>query len=476
MEPTVRKIATALLAATLLPFVLPPAPARAQAQRPNFVLVIADDMGWDDSSAYGHPTVRTPNLRRLAEAGMRFDRAFVTTSSCSPSRASIITGRYPHNTDAERLHDPLPGEQLTFVELLKADGYWTAAAGKWHLGDEVQDRFHVVRDAGRLRAARSKMPGGGNISGAEEWLDVLRERPRDQPFLLWLAAFDPHREYRPGAIDEPHRPADVLLPPYLPDTPEGRADLALYYDEVSRLDANLGSVLDELERQGVAENTVVLFLSDNGMPFPRAKTTLHDSGIRTPFLLRWPAGVEAGRVSDRLVSTVDIAPTLLELAGVTRPASFQGSSFVPLLRDPGRSVREHVFAEKNWHDFDDRSRAVRTERFKYIRNDYRDVPNTPPADAVSSPTFQAMRPLRDAGRLTPEQRTIFITPRPAEELYDTWTDPHETRNLAADPRFATVLGELRATLDTWQRITNDVRPAQRTPDRFDRETGERLSP
>lgn len=444
------------------------------AQQPNLVLIIADDMGWDDTSAHGHPTIRTPNLERLARAGMRFDRGFVTTSSCSPSRASIITGRYPHNTGAEQLHWPLPVEQVTFVELLRDAGYWTAAAGKWHLGSEVRNRFHVVKDAGQLRQANASMPGGGDISGAEQWVETLRERPRDQPFFLWLAAFDPHRDYRAGAVAPPHRAEDIVVPPYLPDVPEVRGDLALYYDEVSRLDRYVGEVMAELDRQGVADNTLVLFISDNGMPFPRAKTTVYDSGIRTPFILRFPGMVSPGGVSSRLVSTVDIAPTFLELAGVRRPASFQGTSLVPVLRNPGQKVRDYVYAEKNWHDFYDRSRAVRSERFKYIRNHYPDIPNTPPADAVRSPTFSAMLRLRDAGELTPEQRVPFVLPRPAEELFDTWADPFETRNLADDPRYGAVLAEMRRALDSWQRATNDAVPAERTPDGFHRETGEPL--
>jgi arylsulfatase A-like enzyme len=454
------------------------APPTAAAQRPNFVLVIADDMGWDEAVPYGHPTIRTPNLARLAREGLRFDRAFVTTSSCSPSRASIITGRYPHATGAEVLHTPVPASQITFVERLRAAGYWTAAVGKWHLGDALLGRFDVVKDAAKRNAgASATMPGGGDLSGAEEWLATLRERPRDRPFLLWLAAFDPHRDYVPGAIARPHRPEEVVVPPYLPDAPEVRADLAHYYDEIARLDGYVGQVLDELARQHVDGNTVVVFLSDNGMPFPRAKTTLYDSGIHTPLLVRWPRVVRPGGVSARLVSTVDLAPTFLELAGVPRPPTVQGVSLVPLLRDPGgaRGTREYVFAEKNWHDFYDRSRAVRSERYKLVRNTYGDIPNTPPADAVRSPTFQVMRRLRDAGRLTAAQRVPFALPRPAEELYDTWADPHELHDLARDPRYAAVRAALERALDAWTRETGDRAPASRTPpDAFDRETGEPL--
>jgi arylsulfatase A-like enzyme len=456
----------------------------ADAQRPNVVLIIADDMAWDDCGAYGNPRVRTPNIDRLAREGMRFDRAFVTASSCSPSRSSILTGRYPHNTGAEELHWPLPPEQVTFVEKLKASGYWTAAAGKWHLGDAVKDRFDVVREAdpsgfqlGTVRDAKARMTAGGSgaiQSGCDQWVPVLRDRPRDRPFFLWLASLDPHRDYQPGTIPEPHRPEAVIVPPYLPDVPEVRKDLALYYDEISRLDHHVGEVLAELDRQGVADETLVLFLSDNGRPFPRCKTTLYDSGIRTPFIVRWPGHIRPGSRCGSLVSTIDIAPTVLRLAGIEPGPTFRGKGLSPLFQDQKARVHEMIFAERNWHDYAAHGRAARTERFKYIRNDDNQSPLTPPADAVRSPTFRAMRRLRDEGKLAPAQSACFIGPRPAEELYDVDTDPHELINLAGDPRYAKVLIEMRRALSAWEGETSDVVPKGLSPDEFDRETGEPL--
>jgi arylsulfatase A-like enzyme len=456
--------------------------AGAAADRPNLVLILADDMAWDDCGAYGHKTLRTPNIDRLAREGMRFDRAFLTCSSCSPSRSSIITGRYPHNTDAEQLHWPLPKEQVTFVEKLKAAGYWTAAAGKWHLGEAVKGRFDVVHEAGTAGfqlpsgagAPAGKMIQDKDESGCGQWVPTLQSRPKDKPFFLWLAAFDPHRDYQTNAIPVPHGTADVVVPPYLPDVPEVRRDLALYYDEITRLDGNIGRVLDELDRQGVATNTLVLFLSDNGRPFPRCKTTVYDSGIRTPFLVRWPGHVKPGSVCASLVSSVDIAPGFLELAGLPVAPGMQGWSFVRLLSKPQAKIRDHVFAEHNWHDFDALGRAVRTERFKYIRNLDPELPNTPPADAVRSPTFVAMRRLRDKGLLTQEKLACFTVPKPAEEFYDLATDPHELRNVLSEPRYARVLDELRAELDKWQRDTRDPVPAVRAKDEFNRETGDPL--
>jgi N-sulfoglucosamine sulfohydrolase len=453
-----------------------------QEARPNFVILIADDMGWEDCGAYGNRAVRTPNIDGLARQGMRFDRAILTCSSCSPSRASIMTGRYPHNTDAEQLHWPLPRTQVTFVEKLKASGYWTAAAGKWHVGPQVKDRFDIVAEAGTAgfqlpadRAGpRGKMIDREDESGCANWLPALKSRPKDKPFFLWLAALDPHRDYKPNAIANPHPPERVVIPPYLPDTAEVRRDLALYYDEIARFDEHVGKVLAELEAQGAASNTVVIFMADNGRPFPRCKTTVYDSGIKTPLVIRWPAKVKPGTTCASLISSVDLAPTLLELARVERPPTFQGYSFVRLFDDPNSGVREYAFAEHNWHDYDAHKRAVRTEQFKYIRNFDKNFPNTPPADAVRSPTFQVMRKLREAKKLPPEQMVCFNKPKPEEELYDCAADPHELRDLAKDPGFADTLKRLRAELAKWQRETQDPIPGLRNPDEFDRETGEPL--
>jgi N-sulfoglucosamine sulfohydrolase len=452
MEPSVRHALALLIA-----LIGVASATGAEPQRPNFLVFIADDLACDDCGAYGHKTIRTPNLDALARDGLRFDRAFLTCSSCSPSRSSIMTGRYPHSTGAEQLHWPLPADQTAFPELLKKNGYWTAAVGKWHLGNDARRGFDT------LSADVAKM------------VPTLRDRPRDKPFFLWAAFVDPHRPYQDNTLAKPHRPEDVVVPPYLPDVPEVRTDLAHYYDEITRLDGVVGEVLAELKKQDAANDTVVLFLSDNGRPFPRCKTTVYDSGIRTPLLVRWPREVDPGSVCPRLVSSIDIAPTLLELAGLPPAKTFQGVSFARLLRKPdGRAVREHAFAEHNWHDFDDHGRAVRTERFKYIRNYYPELPGTPPADAVRSPTFQTMRKLRDAKKLTAEQMNPFVKPRPAEELYDTAADPHELKNLADDPKFADELRQLRLVLSQWRRDTGDGLPRARTPDEFDRQTGERL--
>lgn len=450
---------------------------------PNLVLIIADDMSWDDLSPYGHDSIMTPNLQRLADGGMRFDNAILTTSSCSPSRASIITGRYPHQTDAEELHWPLPKEQTTFVEKLKEKGYWTGAAGKWHLGEAVRDRFHVVRDVDTsgFQLPEGEAANGGSFeetlkgdarSGCADWIPLMRERETGKPFFLWLAALDPHRPYHESILEDGARPDEIRIPPYHPDTPAVRADYQQYYDEITRLDRFVGTVLDELDTQGVAENTLVLFISDNGRPFPRDKTTLYDSGIKTPWIVRWPAKVAPGSICKRLVSSVDIAKTFLSLAKIEKPGmTFEGVDLSPLFTEPEKPIRDYVFAEKNWHDYEDHARAVRNERYKYIRNYYEDLPLTPPADVVRSPTYVELIRLREKGGLSPDQLICFAAPRPAEEVYDLKLDPFELKNLAADERYSPLLHAMREALADWEKKTKDAAPELRTADEFDRLTG-----
>lgn len=424
--------------------------------KPNFIVFIADDMAWDDCGTYGHEKIQTPHLDQLAADGMKFTEAFLTCSSCSPSRSSIITGRYPHSTGAHQLHLPLPASQVTFVEKLKDSGYYTAAAGKWHLGTPTESKFDHV------------------TTKLNQWVNTLKQRPKDKPFCMWFATTDPHRPYERNIIPRPHLNEDVIVPPYLPDTPEVRSDLALYYDEITRLDSVMGRVRQELKEQGVADNTMIVFLSDNGRPFPRCKTTVYDSGVKTPWIVAWPAKVKAGTVCKSLISSVDLAPTLLELAGLEVGETFQGKSFKPLLENPNATIRTHIYAEHNWHDFEDFGRAVRSRRYKYIRNFYPDIPGTPPADAVRSPTYTVMRELRDQNKLTEDQRSCFVVPRPEVELYDLEKDPHELNNLAGKPEYQKVEQELRAELDQWQEATYDHLPRNRRPDEFHRETGEQL--
>lgn len=430
--------------------------------RPNLVLIIGDDISIDDHGVYGHPRIRTGNVDKLAANGLRFDNAQLTIPSCSPSRASIITGRYPHNTGAPELHMPLPAGQVMFPQLLKESGYYTAAMGKWHLGDAARVAFEDIGDS--------------RPSGAELWVKTLRDRPADRPFFMWFAAHDAHRNWEPDPEAEAHSPDDAVVPPYLVDAPGTRQDLAGYMDEVQRLDRYVGEVVAELERQGVLDNTLLIYMADNGRPFPRDKAALYKGGIQTPFVVHWPAGLkESGLVSDSLVSAVDIAPTLLEVAGVEVPETVQGVSFTPLFQEPGQEIRDYAFAEMNWHTQFFHLRAVRWKHYLFIRN------AAPELSLMMGATLNRGYPAsvdlaraRDEGELTPAQASNFLVPRPAEELYDVEADPHQVTNLAEDVRHRPALEHLRSVLDRWQDETGDTVPDadSRTVDRYIAATGE----
>lgn len=428
-------------------------------EKPNIIVIIADDAGWNDSGAYGNTSVKSPHINRLAKEGLVFDNAFLTTSSCSPSRCSMLTGRYPRATGAPELHMPLPKDQILFTGELQKVGYFTAAIGKYHIGPE-REEFDKIEDS--------------KPSGAELWVKTLQERPKDKPFFMWFAAHDPHRPYVPKDIKDPHDPAKIKVPIYLPDNDSTRIDLAMYYDEISRLDDYLGQVMNELKHQNIDDNTIVIFMSDNGRPFPRDKTRLYDSGIKTPFIVRWPKNIKPGR-TEALLSSIDIAPTLCELAGANISDSFQGVSFVPILKNYQASIREKIVAEHNWHDYQSQEQAVRTMDFLYIRNSYPDYNASPPADAVRSPTYQKMIVLHNDALLKKEFMDCFIVPRPVEELYDVKKDPFQMNNLAQNDDYSENLRSMRKRLDEWLEKYGEYPIEHIKKDKFSRWTGEILN-
>lgn len=431
--------------------------------QPNIILIIADDVNWDDIGCYGNKAVRTPNINRLAKEGIRFTNAFVTSSSCSPSRSSIITGRYPHNTGAAELHTPLPAHLTFFPELLKNKGYYTAQAGKWHEGPNTK------------RAYDTLIAGGMNGAGGEaQWLTLLQNRPKDKPFFFWLAPFDAHREWQADSLNKAHDPATVIVPSSLRDTKETREDIAAYYNEISRLDYYIGALEKELQAQGITENTMIIFLADNGRPFPGSKTRLNDAGVKTPFIIKWPQRIKnKGVVCESLVSTIDIAPTLLEIAKAKSAPSIQGVSFQKLLMHPEAPFRSYIFTEHNWHDYEAYERAIRTKDFLYIINRRPQFSNQGPLDAVNSSCYKALKEAEAKGSLTPVQKDIFLAPRPAEEFFAVQKDPQQLHNLAMDPQFYDIKDQLKKVLVQWQRETEDTEPLNITPDWYDRRNGKK---
>jgi len=433
--------ATALAASFLL------LAASAAFTKPNVVVLVADDAGWSDFGAYGHPTIRTPAIDRLAREGWTAEHAFLTTAQCSPSRISILTGLYPHETGAEDLHVPLPEDQVLLPSMLAAQGYFSGILRKRHLGPNGDAQFDWMGD------------------DVESFLAEAGGRP----FFLWVGFTDPHRPY-PDAPPV-HGPADVRLPPVLRDTPATRRDYARYYDEIARMDGEIGGFVDLLERRGLRGSTYVLFFSDNGPPMPRAKATLYDAGIRTPLIVTGP-GIPAGVRYEPLVSLIDLAPTILDWAGAPAPSNLRGESLAAALANPAVPGRSFVFGERNWHNADEHMRSLRDERYKLIWNNYVTLPHGTPADIAAAAPWQDLRRARDAGELEASQALLFAVPRPRVELYDLESDPHELDNLAGRLEYRDRVQAMMAELERWIEVTGDHPPQERRrDDNVDRYSG-----
>lgn len=427
-------------------------PVRSAQAAPNVVFFIADDVSQDDFGCYGHPTIKTPHTDALAASGMRFDNAYLTTSSCSPSRCSIITGRYPHNTGAPELHVKLPEAQIRFPELLREAGYYTVLSGKNHM-------------FGNKDRAFDKITAGGGPGAEKDWVQHVKERPKDQPFFFWFAAKDAHRGWEQSEHAPVYKNKDIVIPPYLVDTEVTRDDLARYYHEVSRFDHFIGLVTAELKKQGVLDNTMIVIAADNGRPFPRCKSRLYDSGIKTPWVVHFPRVIKSPTVSKSLISVIDLSATCLELAGIERPKSIQGRSFVPILKDPKAEVRQMVFSEHNWHVYKNHERMVRFGDFVYIKNNYPDQPNLCYESDDRFPAGKELWLAHAAGKTTAQQQQVFANPCPEEELFQLNKDPHQFTDLTKNPKYAKTLRRARGLLAEWTQQTGDTIPENPTPHR-----------
>lgn len=422
-----------------------------QAARPNFLWLIAEDFG-PELSCYGYPGLDTPNLDRLAKEGTRFTRFYTTAPVCSPSRSAFMTGMYQTTIGAHnhRSH--------------RKDGY-RLPAGVRVLTDWMRDAGYFT---GNLRALP---PGlGFRGQGKTDWNFTYDGKPFDtdnwadlkahQPFMAQINFQETHRDFRaPKKTD----PASVKLPPYYPDHPIARADWAEYLDAAMELDRKIGLILEQLRRDGMAENTVILFQGDNGQAHVRGKQFCYEEGLHVPFIVRWPAGIPAprgyaaGKVDDRLAESIDLAPTMLTLAGARKPEKMQGRVlFGPAMEPP----RRYAFGARDRCDetvF--RFRTVRDDRYRYIRNFTPDRPFLQPNayKARQYPVWNLLKQLDAEGKLNEVQKALTAPTMPAEELYDLKTDPHQIRNLAAspDPEQRRTLDRLRKTLERWIEDTHD---------------------
>ena len=402
------------------------------ASKPNIVLIHGHDVG-RYLGAYGR-RVSTPRLDALSAEGVRFTRAFCPAPQCSPSRASMMTGRYPHR-----------------------NGMMGLAHLDWELNDPREALPHRLKEAGyatylfgeQHEASRGEILGYDHCFGTEwpqlarvvapafaDYLDKI-----DEPFFASVGFFEAHRPFdHPGYDDDD--PATVEIFPYLPDTPEVRRDIAALNGRVKALDEGVGVVLDALERHNLRDKTLVVFTTDHGLAFPRAKGTLYDAGLEVALFMAWPGVIPAGQVRHELLCNVDLAPTLLSLAGVEPAQDLDGRSFLELLTGDAGPVRDHFMCEMTWHDRYAPVRGIRTERWKYIRH-YADAADLYlSADVEQSPSGRAYR------------ERVPLT-RTSEELYDLARDPNEIDNLVREAEHADILDELRRRLDDWMRATND---------------------
>ena len=418
---------------------------------PNFLIFIADDLGMD-LGCYGNEHIKTPNIDRLAETGLKCEKTFLTAPQCSPSRISILTGKYPHTTRTEDLHTPLPDGVNFITTFLRQGGYITGSNGKTHWGPNGDKQFDWYNE-------------GLNT------FDTFLKIAKGKPFFFWTGFFDPHRPYHKGAISDAHDPDRVMVPRHLVNDRRTRNDIAQYYDEISRMDSIIGTYMEILDRENLLKDTYIIFLSDNGAPFPREKGTLYDTGIQTPFIITGPA-VPKGEIYDGLMSTIDIAPTILELAGLAIQDDLPGMSFSPLLEGDLMIAPEFVFSERNWHDCDEHMRCIRTDQYKLILNAYTERPHGTPADLSNSDSWFSLLEGQDKGEITMEQSLIFAVPRPSVELYDLNIDPDEYHNLASHQDYRQISEYLLVKLQEWILNTDDFPPTFRTRrDHTDRISG-----
>ena len=450
----------AMLSAAALPARRPQAESA-----PNILLCISDDQSWLHTGAGGDPIVRTPGFDRVAEEGVRFPHAFCDAPTCGPSRSALVTGQPIWRLEeAGNIHSTLPAKFATYTEPLEQAGY---AIGHTRKG----------WGPGRLPpGGRTRNPAGDKFESFEAFLQV---RGEDQPFCFWLGSYDPHRPYTAGSGRESGKdPADVQVPPHLPDDPIVRDDILDYYVEVERFDGRVAAALELLERMGELENTVVVVTSDHGMPFPRAKASLYDFGSRVPLAVRWGDRIPGGRVVDDFVSLSDLAPTFLEAAGLEAPAEMTASSLLPLLESSasGRveAERDAAFIAMERHDGCRRGgkgypcRAIRTANHLYIRNfeptrwpsgspNAKDCARGIPYGEIdSSPTKTLMMESRGEPGIDRLAELSFGT-RPENEFYDLRTDPGQLNNLAGRPEARRLVEQLRDRLMDHLAATGDPR-------------------
>jgi len=440
------------------------------AGQPNIVLIVVEDLSLR-IGAFGDPVAQTPNIDRLAREGVRFTRIFTASGVCAPSRAALITGMHQSSITAQHMRSTAytwqdgsgrkgylatpPAHVKAFPELLRAAGYYTINNSK--MDYQFGTPFTIWDESGTEAHWKNRSAGQPFFAmysqTATHESGLFNPDPNSEVYRASASALEPLAQSR-AALVRPTRPEDVVVPPYYPDTPTVRADIARQYDNVQVMDAWVGERMEELRRAGVLENTIVIWTTDHGDGLPRGKRSLYDSGLHVPTIIRFPDERSAGTSDARLISFVDLAPTILALAGVPAPPPLHGIDVL----QPLSHGQEQVFAARDRMDDSlDLSRAVRTPEFKYIVNEYPEAPFYLPLPYRENvPMMVELRRLHREGLLSPLQSSYFLTPRPPEELYDLRTDPHEIINLADDLAYASVKMKLAKDLAAWRARIGDV--------------------
>jgi uncharacterized sulfatase len=457
--------------------------------RPNILFAIADDQSWAHTSIDGCAYVKTPAFDRVAREGVRFSQAYCASPSCTPSRSTVLAGRHIWQIgEGGVLYGTLEKRYPLFTHLLADAGYFAGWTGKgWGPGDWQAGGLerHPI---GREYNSELMDPRPHETIDARDYAAnfaaFLEERPAGEPFFFWFGATEPHRVYEKGsAVRAGKRVEDVTVPSYWPDTEEIRSDLLDYAHEIEWWDAHLARMLAKLAAIGELANTLVLVTSDNGMPFPRAKVTLYDPGVRMPLAVRWPGRVKAGGVIEDMVSHIDLAPTFLEAAGVAVPALITGRSLLPLLTsgrggriDPARAAVYSALERHTWCRPDGATypmRALRTEDFLYIHNFEPDRWPTGGPEFISSnktvhgdvdgcPTKEFMEAPANQAQFAREFALCFGQ-RPLEELYNVRSDPEQVHNLARNPAYRIIREKLWMRLRAYLVETGDPRVAGQDP-------------
>ena len=415
--------------------------------RPNIIWLMSEDIS-NDLSCYGMEGVHTPNLDKLAGEGVLYTNCFSTNPICSPNRSAMLVGAHQNMIKAQHHRS---NREKPLTDPYKPITYWLRKAGyTCILGHQA------VMGKGRKIDVNFKHERLGPYDGVEKFgvfdkLDTLD--PGDQPFFAQIQLAVTHRGDWWNRISEASKDkvdtAEISLPEYYAQHPIVKKDWARYLDQIEYMDNEIGLIMEDLKAKGMAENTIVIFIGDNGRCNIRGKGYLHDPGLRIPLIVWGPDDMDRGIISDQVVSVTDISASVLQLAGAEMPEYLTGIPFVNV-----ESVRDHVISARDlWDEVMEKSRSVSTKRFKYIRNDMPEVP----FDAAQAylefyrPAVHIMRAMRDQGELNEDQLFFFGNNKPVEELYDLQEDPHELNNLAGNPEYSEVLIELQGKLELWEK-------------------------